>query len=130
MSFAYISYFPFAVAIATLVVEQKILRQKPVRGTRHEFQMKRKSQYGFSMVELMVCMGIALVLMAMGWPLVVNAVNNYRLRGACNSYSNLIQTTRMRAVQDDRYYNIVNNLGTLVAPNVINAYGNTTLQAA
>jgi prepilin-type N-terminal cleavage/methylation domain-containing protein len=92
--------------------------------------MKRKPQYGFSMIELMVCMGIALVLMAMGWPLVVNAVNNYRLRGAGNSYSNLIQTTRMRAVQDDRYYNIVNNVGALVVPNVINAYGNTTLQAA
>jgi prepilin-type N-terminal cleavage/methylation domain-containing protein len=92
--------------------------------------MNRRLQSGFSMIELMVVMAMALVLMAMGWPLVVNAVNNYRLRGAGANYSNLLQTTRMRAVQDDRYYNIVSNVGPLVPPNVINAYGNTTLQAA
>ncbi len=79
------------------------------------------------MIELMVVVGIALVLMAMGWPLVVNVVNNYRLRSAGANYSNLIQTTRMRAVQDDRYYNVVNNVGALVQPNVINAFGNTLL---
>jgi prepilin-type N-terminal cleavage/methylation domain-containing protein len=92
--------------------------------------MNKRLQSGFSMIELMVVMAMALVLMAMGWPLVVNAVNNYRLRGAGANYSNLLQTTRMRAVQDDRYYNVVSNIGPLVAPNVINAYGNTTLQAA
>jgi prepilin-type N-terminal cleavage/methylation domain-containing protein len=91
--------------------------------------MSKKNQSGFTMLELMVVVGIAMVLMAMGWPLVVNVVNNYRLRSAGADYANLIQTSRMRAVQDDRYYNLVTNFGALVAPNVINAFANTRLQS-
>lgn len=82
------------------------------------------------MIELLVVVGIAMVLMAMGWPLVVNVVNSYHLRGASADFANLVQTTRMRAVQDDRYYNVVTNVGVLVPPNVINAYANTQLVAA
>ncbi|HEY8671123.1 MAG TPA: prepilin-type N-terminal cleavage/methylation domain-containing protein [Terriglobales bacterium] len=90
-------------------------------------KMSKIKQFGFTLVELLVVLGIAMVLMAMGWPLVVNVVNSYHLRGASADFANLIQTTRMRAVQDDRYYNLVTNVGPLVPPNVIDAFANTQL---
>ena len=76
------------------------------------------------MIELMVVMGIGMILLAMVTPLVTTTLNMYRLRGACSDYANLLQTTRMRAVTDDRYYNVVNNVGPLPAGTIMNAFAN------
>jgi len=84
----------------------------------------KKRQFGFSMIELMVVMGVGMILLAMVTPLVTTTLNMYRLRGACSDYANLLQTTRMRAVTDDRYYNVVNNLNGLPAGTTMNAFAN------
>ena len=76
------------------------------------------------MIELMIVMGVGMILLAMVVPLVTTTLNMYRLRGACSDYANLLQTARMRAVTDDRYYNVINNLNGLPAGTVMNAYVN------
>src|SRR5260221_13478995 len=94
-----------------------------------EATMKRR-QTGFSMIELLIVMGISMILLAMVAPLVMTTLNMYRLRGACSDYANLLQTTRMRAVTDDEYYNVVNNLGVLPAGTVMNAFANVGTTAS
>jgi prepilin-type N-terminal cleavage/methylation domain-containing protein len=84
----------------------------------------KKRQSGFSAMEIMIVMAIGLILLAMVTPLVTTALNLYRLRGACSDYSNLVQTARMRAVTDDRYYNVVNVVG-LPPAGTMNAWVNT-----
>ncbi len=66
--------------------------------------IKKRRQFGFSLLELMIVVSIGLVLMAMVTPLVTTALNMYRLRGAGGEYANLLQTARIRAVTADRYY--------------------------
>ena len=85
--------------------------------------MKRR-QSGFSMIELMIVLATMLIVTAMATPLVVTTLNMYRLRGACSDYSNLLQTARMRAITDDRYYNVVGVVGPPPA-GTMNAYVNT-----
>lgn len=76
------------------------------------------------MIELMIVLGVGMILLAMVVPLVTTTLNMYRLRGACSDYANLVQTARMRAVSDDRYYNVVNNVGALPAGATMNAFAN------
>lgn len=64
------------------------------------------SPRGFSMIELLITLGIGMILIAMAAPLVKTTINTYRLRGAGTEYANLLQQTRMRAVGNDRYYPI------------------------
>jgi len=84
----------------------------------------KKPQSGYSMLELLIVMGVGMILLAMVTPLVTTTLNMYRLRGACSDYANLLQTTRMRAITDDRYYNVINNLNGLPAGTTMNAFGN------
>jgi prepilin-type N-terminal cleavage/methylation domain-containing protein len=83
--------------------------------------MSKKLQSGFSLLELLIVLGIALVLFAMAVPLVGNT-------GA--SYANLLQTARMRAVQDDRYYPIQTTANVLPAGVVLNACVDLNLSGA
>jgi Tfp pilus assembly protein FimT len=84
----------------------------------------KKRQSGFSMIELLIVLGVGMILLAMVVPLVTTTLNMYRLRGACSDYANLVQTARMRAITDDRYYNVVNNIGPLPAGTIMNAFAN------
>jgi type II secretory pathway pseudopilin PulG len=84
----------------------------------------KKRQSGFSAIEIMIVLAIGMILLAMVTPLVTTALNMYRLRGACRDYANLVQTARMRAVTDDKYYNVVNVVG-LPAAGAMNAFINT-----
>jgi len=84
----------------------------------------KKRQSGYSMIELLIVMGVGMILLAMVTPLVTTTLNMYRLRGACSDYANLLQTTRMRAITDDRYYNVVNNLNGLGPGTIMNAFAN------
>jgi Tfp pilus assembly protein FimT len=68
--------------------------------------MKRRSQSGFSAVELLVVVSLALLIAGMAIPSLVRAVHGARLRGAGNDLSGLLQVCRIRAVQDDRFYSI------------------------
>jgi len=87
--------------------------------------MKTGSQKGLSLLEIMIVLAIGMVLMAMVAPLVSTTLNMYRLRGASSDYANLLQTARMRAVTDDKYYNVINVIGNLNPGTSMNAYVNT-----
>lgn len=58
-------------------------------------------------MELLIVVSIALIVMALATPLIVNALKNYRLRQAGVNYANMLQMARMRAVQDDTYYPVI-----------------------
>jgi Tfp pilus assembly protein FimT len=76
------------------------------------------------MIEIMIVLAVGMILLAMVTPLVTTTLNMYRLRGACSDYANLLQTARMRAIVDDRYYNVVSVLG-LPPAGTMNAFANT-----
>jgi prepilin-type N-terminal cleavage/methylation domain-containing protein len=76
-------------------------------------KMKTNSQRGFSLVELLIVCGIALVMVAMSAPLVMNITNEYRLRSGGTEYANLLQSARVRAVTADTYEPVYATTGSL-----------------
>ena len=66
----------------------------------------RKCNPGFSLIELLIVVAISMIAAAMALPLVSNAVNQIHLSSSATDYANLLQRARMRAVQDDTYYQI------------------------
>jgi prepilin-type N-terminal cleavage/methylation domain-containing protein len=108
------------VAVLPIMIEQsREQRLKPVPlAESPSFRMSRRRQSGFSLIELLIVIAIAMILMAMASPLVRNVISTYRLRTAGSDYANLMQTARMRAVQDDQYYPVWINAGAPpLAPN-------------
>jgi prepilin-type N-terminal cleavage/methylation domain-containing protein len=65
---------------------------------------RKHRERGFSLIELMVVLVIALVLSAMAAPQVLNAVNQFKLRNATVELSGIIQQARSRSVQDNAHY--------------------------
>jgi len=77
--------------------------------TRHSMtpgNAARKCNRGFSLIELLIVVAISMIAAAMALPLVSNAVNQIHLSSSATDYANLLQRARMRAVQDDTYYQI------------------------
>jgi len=75
---------------------------------------------GFSLVELLVVIAVILIVAAVATPNVVNALRTQRLRGTATDYASLLQRTRIRAVEDNRFYgqrvgNDPNNPTALIA---------------
>ena len=58
----------------------------------------RRPARGFSLLELMIVVGITLVVAAVAIPQVLIATQNFKLRGTASSLSGLIQKCRMLAV--------------------------------
>ena len=56
-------------------------------------------QSGFSMVELVVVLGVMLVLSAIGLPKLVTSMSVYKVNVAASSLQNLIEVTRFNAVR-------------------------------
>lgn len=59
---------------------------------------KRRSQGGFSLVELLVVVLIILVVAAIAAPMVANTVRTYQVRSAAASAAGVIKATRYRAI--------------------------------
>ena len=59
---------------------------------------------GFSLVELLVVIAVILIVAAVATPNVVTALRTQRLRGTATDYASLLQRTRIRAVEDNRFY--------------------------
>src|SRR5437764_13869956 len=77
--------------------------------TRHSMtsgNAARKCNLGFSLIELLIVVAISMIAAAMALPLASNAVNQIQLSSSATDYANLLQRARMRAVQDDTYYQI------------------------
>jgi prepilin-type N-terminal cleavage/methylation domain-containing protein len=69
--------------------------------------LKHKSaQRGFTIVELLVVVAIIVIISVVAVPNVVSAVRNLRLNGAVGDYANLLQQARLRAVRDNRTYQV------------------------
>jgi prepilin-type N-terminal cleavage/methylation domain-containing protein len=92
-----------------------IARDEPGLALRTEITMptKRKQfccgsiQAGFSLVELLIVVAIMMVTAAIAVPKVSDILNGLRLRGAAQQLSELYQQARMKAVQDDSYYEVL-----------------------
>src|SRR5437762_14240464 len=77
--------------------------------TRHSMtsgNAARNCNRGFSLIELLIVVAIGMIAAAMALPLVSNAVNQIHLSSSATDYANLLQRARMRADQDDTYYQI------------------------
>jgi Tfp pilus assembly protein FimT len=66
--------------------------------------MKSKRTAGFSVIEMVLVVGIALVVGAMAAPSVMSAVANMRLRSSASGVAGLLQNARMQAVKEDTFY--------------------------
>lgn len=73
-------------------------------GTTNVPCMRRSSTAGFSMIELMIVATIAVLVAGFALPGILTAVHNSRLRSATSDFSGLLQSGRIRAVQDNRFY--------------------------
>jgi Tfp pilus assembly protein FimT len=65
---------------------------------------RNKAEAGFSLVELMIVALVMLTVGAIATPNILNFMHMSRLRGSSADFSSLLQTARIRAVQDDTYY--------------------------
>jgi len=75
-----------------------------------------KSRNGFSLPELLIVLGIALVAAAMAVMSMQSAARSIRLAEAATNYGNLLQTARIRAVRDDKYYSVLTNISSTAPP--------------
>lgn len=80
---------------------------------------KRKSaQHGFTLVELLVVVAIIVIISVVAVPNAVNSIRMLKLNGAVGDYANLLQQARLRAVRDNRTYQVhIAAIGTLAPPN-------------
>jgi prepilin-type N-terminal cleavage/methylation domain-containing protein len=69
--------------------------------------MSRRAASGFSLIELLIVLAVALVVS--GYAIVngVSAVRGLRLNEATIDYSNLLQEARISAVKNDAYYTVM-----------------------
>ena len=77
----------------------------------------QKARRGFSLIELLIVVTIALLIMAYAVPSAVRMTHKMRLKNAAGEYKNLLQQARVRAIQDDRYYQTKIQNGTAATPN-------------
>lgn len=61
---------------------------------------------GFSVTELLVVCGIVITVCVIAVPQLLTALRTGKVRGANSDYAGLLQTARLRAVNDDRYYSV------------------------
>jgi prepilin-type N-terminal cleavage/methylation domain-containing protein len=67
---------------------------------------KRRAQRGFSLVELVVVVAIALVIAAIAIPNAIRAWYNMELRATASQVSDLMQQARIMAARNNSYYTL------------------------
>jgi prepilin-type N-terminal cleavage/methylation domain-containing protein len=65
---------------------------------------RRKREGGFSLLELIVVVVVVLIVSAMAMPSFFNMIYNIRLRSSAQTVAGMMQTCRMQAVRDNKYY--------------------------
>jgi prepilin-type N-terminal cleavage/methylation domain-containing protein len=76
------------------------MTMKNMRENRHS------KERGFTLIELVVVMGVILVVAGMAVPNFLNAMRSAHLKGTVSDFAGLVQSARLKAVDDDRYYSI------------------------
>src|SRR5258708_8490414 len=86
----------------------------------------KKTESGFSMIELMVVVAIILIITATVIPNIGRVLDDAKLRASAQELSGLYQEARMRAARDNTYYEVMAT-PTGQAPEVVcvdlNAHG-------
>ena len=62
---------------------------------------------GFTLIEILVVVAIALVVMGMALPIVQSSTSNYQLRSAVSTVAGAIQSTRYRAISQGYPFQVV-----------------------
>jgi prepilin-type N-terminal cleavage/methylation domain-containing protein len=88
-------------------------------------QRIRTAERGFTILEVVVVVAIALIIAGIAIPNFMNMAHASRLKGAATDFAGLLQTARMRAEVDDRYYSVY-----VLAGNPQQAYVDVYPQAA
>jgi type IV pilus assembly protein PilA len=92
---------------APLAISKKVIisRMKKRMSQTHKYPSRTgRFKAGFTMVELVIVIAIVLIVAAIAVPNMLNFIHAARLRGAGSDLSSLLQTARMRSVQDDHFY--------------------------
>ena len=66
-----------------------------------------KSRAGFSLTELTVVAAIILIVSSLSFPSLTRIIDNVRVKSAAQQAASLYQQARIRATQDDSYYNVL-----------------------
>lgn len=80
--------------------------KKRIRYRNQDFRPGGRLEAGFSMIELMIAMTVALIVAGFALPSYIRAQHTSRLRGVSSDFSGLVQVVRIRAVQDGKYYSL------------------------
>ena len=80
-------------------------------------KLVRPKQAGFSLTELIIVIVIILVVLAIALPNLTNTLQMIKTRTAAQEVSDFYQQVRMKAVQDDHYYQVIN----ITVPNSTNS---------
>jgi prepilin-type N-terminal cleavage/methylation domain-containing protein len=72
-------------------------------------QRTQKAQYGFTLLELMIAVAVMLVLAGILAPMVVNTVDNIKLRYSASDFSGLCQKARIDAARKNTFYQVQSN---------------------
>jgi len=80
------------------------MNMKTMSAERHS------TQRGFSMIELLVVVGMIMVLSAISLPKIVNSMSVYKLNVACTSIQNLIEVARFNAVRRNSTISLLQTL--------------------
>ena len=65
-----------------------------------------KRTLGFSLLELLLTVAIIMIVAGVAIPNFMATMHSARLKGGVTDFASLLQTARIRAVSDDRYYSI------------------------
>src|SRR5689334_118533 len=69
---------------------------------RIQTQKKKGNKSGFSLIELLLVLGVILVILAIGIPSMATVISNARLSGGVTNLSGLLQNARMIAIKENR----------------------------
>jgi len=69
--------------------------------------VKRHSSLGFSLIEILIVIAIALVLAGIAIPIFTNAMSNYRIAAAVSATTGALQSTRFQAIMHGCEYQLV-----------------------
>lgn len=80
---------------------------------------------GFSVLELAVVLAVSLTLAAVAVPAATNMISLFKLRNSVAEYAGILQQTRIRSVQDSKYYSAYFNTSTKSVQAFIGIKGST-----
>ena len=81
-------------------------RKVPVIARIGKLPVFAKEARGFSLVEVVLAVFVFLILSAIAIPGFMSALHAARLKGAVSDFASLLQSGRIRAVDDDRFYSV------------------------